>query len=94
MGDQLTGETAAAEPPIRFCINAFTSHGGVEEYAAPDESNPSLRWNVYARTPDGDTPKDVDLSEEGDYDTYPLARRAAESGCRRIGLNTDDIRIY
>lgn len=94
MGTQLIDDMAADEPAIRFCINAFTSVDGIDEYAPPDETDKSLRWSVYARTPDGDTPVGVDLPEEGDYGTYAQARGAAERGCDRLGLNPGQIRLY
>lgn len=94
MGNQLTVDASTEEPAIRFCINAFTTEAGVEEYAPPNEDDPSLRWNIYARDPDGGTPSGVDLSVEGDYGTYALARAAAEDGCRMLGLDPADIRVY
>ena len=90
MGTQLEVD----EPAIRFCINAFTVEGGTSHYAPPDEGNASLQWNVYARTPDHDVPVDVDLREEGDYQSYDDAMTAARSGCRRLGLDPADIRLY
>lgn len=92
MGMQLNTETQ--EPAIRFCINAFATTDGHQEYAEPDMDDPSLGWNVYARTPDNDTPEGVDLSAEGDYPTYAEARAAAERGCATLGLEPADIRLY
>jgi hypothetical protein len=92
MGTQLN--TEAQEPAIRFCINAFATTDGHQEYAAPDTDDAKLGWNVYARTPDNDTPVGVDLSGEGDYPTYAAAREAAERGCATLGLDPADIRLY
>ncbi len=90
MGTQLTVD----EPAIRFCINAFTVEGGTSHYASPDENDASLKWNVYARTPDHDVPKGVDLSQEGDYGSYGEAMAAARKGCETLGLDPADIRLY
>lgn len=92
MGMQLNA--AAQEPAIRFCINAFSTTGGHQEYATPDPDDATLGWNVYARTPENGTPVGVDLSDEGDYPTYGAARAAAERGCATLGLDPADIRLY
>jgi len=92
MGMQLND--AMQEPAVRFCINAFSTKDGHQEYAAPDTDDATLGWNVYARTPDNDTPTGVDLSAEGDYPTYAAAREAAERGCTVLGLDPADIRLY
>ena len=90
----VTQLNTAEEPAIRFCINAFTTADGHQEYANPDMNDPALGWNVYARTPDNDTPVGVDLSAEGDYATYAEALAAAERGCSTLGLDPAHIRLY